>query len=387
MLPDTITVLETLSLIYEDLDIDNVEEKFIDLVYEAFAFDRLALFFIKHQKNILQGKLARGFDPEIITRLEIPLNSANLLATPLISGFPGWSDELGHDDPVLRQLECRNFVLIPVVNKKRVSCWEIKNCSQKECPAYGRQWIRCWLVSGTRCCEGEVSEKHKQVMCSRCDIFNNQDIEAMEGILLADKTPSMEPIRREVVTALSIIAHTVGRAINNSKLYRKTLNEAIRDSLTGIHNRRYFTDRLMDEIDRAQRYDDPVSLILCDIDNFKIINDTHGHPAGDRILVHLSEILSQKRRKSDIVARYGGEEFALILLNTPKDEAIQIAEKIRADIEAELFEIDHRPIQITVSFGVASFHEDAATYADLVQSADRALYVAKTTGKNRVIAA
>jgi len=387
MFTDTLSVLDTLSHIYEDLDIDSVEEKLVELVDEAFSFDRIALFFVKHRKHVLQGKLAKGFPAQLIEDFTIPLESDSAFITPLITGIPYWGNEHETGNPVADALGLKNYVLIPIINRKRISCWEEKSCANTDCPAHGKKLLRCWLVSGTKCCEGTISQEEKMARCEKCPIFSNQNIEAMEGVILADNSLSDELIRREVVTALSIIAHTVGRAINNSKLYTKTLNDSIRDVLTGLHNRRFFNERVLDEIDRSRRYNEAISLVLCDIDHFKKVNDTHGHPMGDAVLAWLANILREKRRKSDVVARYGGEEFAILLLSTEKSEAVEIAEKLRRTIEDATFRHLNVELPITLSFGVATFPNDTSSSEGLMRLADRALYVAKAQGRNRVCAA
>lgn len=384
MLPDILSILENLSLIYEDLDIDNVERKFVDLISHAFAFDRTAFFFVKHRKNLLKGKLGKGFDPEAIRGIELPLGKENLLSTPLISGSPYWSGDDPIDDPLIRLLGLDRFVLIPVQNKRRVACWEIKKCAKTECAAYGKKWLRCWLVADALCCDGEEGTEEKAQVCAQCPIFNDHDLDALEGILLVDNSLSQEPIRREVITALSIIAHTVGMAINNAKLFTKALNEAIKDPLTSLHNRRYFDERLMDEIDRVKRYQGALNLIICDIDHFKKVNDNHGHLAGDKVLCQLGAILKNRLRKSDVVARYGGEEFALLIINTDKETAVKIAEQMRAEIEKHLFQIPQGELTITASLGVATFVKEFEDAERFLLEADRALYLAKHNGRNQV---
>ncbi|TVQ81256.1 MAG: diguanylate cyclase [Bradymonadales bacterium] len=170
---------------------------------------------------------------------------------------------------------------------------------------------------------------------------------------------------------------------------------ATKDGLTKLYNHRYFQDRLRQEISLVKRQKKELSLILLDVDHFKNYNDTHGHPAGDKLLRDLASLLDQKttrdhsspmRRESDVVARYGGEEFALILPFTGKEGALIKAERVRAAIEAYPFE--HREQQpmgsITVSIGVASCPEDADQAEELVKRADEALYRAKKAGRNQV---
>jgi diguanylate cyclase (GGDEF)-like protein len=391
MLPNYLQVLESLNLIYEDLDIDKVEEKFIDLVTNAFSFDRCALLFVKHKKKELQGKLARGFTPEEIASISIPLIDEYLFIKPLITGSPLWGEdpaEIGAPaDLWAERLGLKNFVLVPVASKTRKPCWEIKRCEQKSCPAYGKKWLRCWMVSDAlyhhRGCILTRPEE-KAALCEQCAIYLDRNIETMEGILLVDNSISNTPIGGDRVAVLTIIANAVGRAVNNSKLYVKTLNEAIRDGLTRLYNRRYFNERLHDEVHRGLRYGEAVSLIICDIDHFKRVNDNFGHPVGDEVLVWVADMLRRNRRKSDVITRFGGEEFALLLLNTNRVQAGRIAEELRRSFDEKRFPYDGGKLPITMSFGVAELGDTIDSAEELVEQADRALYRAKNTGRNRI---
>ena len=373
-----------LGCIYEDLDIDKIEERFVELVHQVFSFDRVALFFVKHKKEVLYGKLSKGFDPEVIRGMEIPIRGKSILMDPLISGTPIHSPLMNEDDYV-RPLQLDNFALIPIVSKKRVSCWKIKECGAADCPAFGKKWIRCWLVEGTKCSRGtELTVEEKAKQCATCPIFTDHDFQSIEGVMIIDNSISNKPITDDLVTLLSIIAHSVGLAINNSKLYMRTLDVAIRDSLTSLHNRRYFDERLLDEVERARRYDEKLSLIICDIDHFKKVNDTYGHPVGDSVLYWVAELLRDTLRKTDVVSRYGGEEFAALLINTDIDQAVQIAEKLRSIIEEQPFRHGDIDIPVTLSFGVSSLMSDSVGFEGLISSADKALYSAKARGRNRV---
>jgi len=380
-----LSILEMFGCLYEDLDIDKIEEKFVELVNSVFSFDRTALFFVKHKKEMLTGKLAKGFNREIVRTIEVPIKSDSLLVKPLITGIP-----LRHEgpagDPYTELLGLKRFAMVPIVNKKRAACWEINNCGERDCPAHGKRWVRCWLVSGTKCGDGNhASLADKSLQCSMCPIFTAQNhIEAVEGVMLVDNSLTDKPIPDDVVTILSIIAHTVGMAINNSKLYQRTLDVSIRDALTDLHNRRYFNERLLDEVERARRYNEPLSLIICDIDHFKRVNDTHGHPVGDTVLRWVSDVLRNTLRKNDVISRYGGEEFATVLLNTDKVQALEIAEKLRGAFAGHPFKHCSIDVAITLSFGVAVLGTDSRTFEGLVAQADKALYRAKANGRNRV---
>src|SRR3989338_2676496 len=185
------------------------------------------------------------------------------------------------------------------------------------------------------------------------------------------------------------VAEQVALALENARLYKETKMMAITDGLTGLYNHRYFVGRLKDEIKRAERYERPLSLIIMDIDYFKHYNDTHGHQAGDEILRMLAELITKTIRTSDIAARYGGEEFVIISSETSKERVVQMAERVKKAIEDYPFpKKETQPGgTLTVSFGVATFKVDATIADELIKKADSALYKAKESGRNRVVAA
>ena len=376
-------MLDMLSLVYEDMDIDAIEERFVDLVSEIFAFDRVGLFFVKHRKGVLQGKLCKGFESGAISSLEIPVAEKYVFTQPLVTGFPLWGEEI-QGDKFTRKMGLTNFAIIPIVSKKRIACWQVKKCKSTNCPAFGNKWLRCWLVPNTNCCEGtELAIQDKSKLCESCSIYSAQDPNSVEGVLLIDNSASKKPIDEKTVTILSIIAHAVGVAINNSKAYSSVLRDSIHDALTGLHNRRYFNERLIDEVDRAKRYGATITLLLCDIDHFKIVNDTYGHPVGDEVLVGLAGVFHNNLRKTDLVARFGGEEFAIVLLNTEKEKAFEIAENLRIAV-AGLHLTKNEQIKVTISIGISTLGQNTNSYDGLINQADKALYLAKSQGRNRV---
>jgi diguanylate cyclase (GGDEF)-like protein len=170
------------------------------------------------------------------------------------------------------------------------------------------------------------------------------------------------------------------------KLYEQTRASAYRDELTGLYNYRFFVECLAQEILRTDRCGLPLTLVMIDVDDFKIWNDTHGHDAGNHVLATVAGLIGDSCRRADVAARYGGEEFALILPSTSKVAADAIADRIRDSVEKHSFarEEGQPGGSLTVSMGIATCPADAATAADLVRCADRALYVAKAGGKNRV---
>ncbi len=167
----------------------------------------------------------------------------------------------------------------------------------------------------------------------------------------------------------------------------EVLNQlSITDGLTKLHNHRYFQDHLTREIKRVSRTQSPLTLILIDIDDFKQLNDTYGHAAGDEVLISLAGIMNDNARESDLIARYGGEEFVILMPNTDLPGAVHLAEKIRMAVESTRLIIGDRmkPTDVTISLGVALFKGNRREF---FAEADRALYRAKAAGKNCVIIA
>jgi diguanylate cyclase (GGDEF)-like protein len=158
------------------------------------------------------------------------------------------------------------------------------------------------------------------------------------------------------------------------------------DALTGLDNRRYLEQQLDMMYAHSERLGEPLSCVLCDLDRFKSVNDTYGHQAGDAVLKQFALILKREAREIDRVARYGGEEFAILLPGTVLDAAVTFAERVRKEIENHTFTFDGGTLQRTASFGVAAWPHPRITNCDgIMRAADDAMYVAKETGRNRVV--
>jgi diguanylate cyclase (GGDEF)-like protein len=163
---------------------------------------------------------------------------------------------------------------------------------------------------------------------------------------------------------------------------------AARDGLTGLYNRRSFDEQLAAMLAReSRRNQGGFALGLLDIDHFKKLNDTFGHPAGDAALRHLAALLVHKLRRNDILARYGGEEFAVIFDGADQGKAVEMADRLRLHVQKSQLVFEGARLAMTASFGVAVWPTDGVDAAALLASADRALYVAKQAGRNRVVAA
>lgn len=211
------------------------------------------------------------------------------------------------------------------------------------------------------------------------------------GVLnLADKA-SGESFSEADAQLLNTIATYAVVAIERSELYQQSeelKKISITDSLTGLLNRRYFQERLAEELERSKRHNFPLSLIIIDIDNFKSFNDRYGHLAGDEALKITARLLRSSIRAIDVAARYGGEEFTVILPQTTKQDAMIIAERFCREIES--MSLHHEPfhqeaLKLTVSMGLANCPTDTTQLEELINLADTALYAAKAKGKNRVV--
>jgi len=202
----------------------------------------------------------------------------------------------------------------------------------------------------------------------------------------------------EVWTKLvySATEYVVNRNRELDRLNERLLQLSLTDPLTGLYNKRGFQQRLAEEVSRARRTKQPLSLIIFDIDHFKNYNDSNGHPAGDALLALLSSLLrgmpdkgfkSAPFRESDICVRYGGEEFAVLLPDTPLEGAITKADRLRAMVETYPFpECETQPGgSVTISIGVSAYPTHAVDANELVEHADRALYRAKQGGRNRAV--
>lgn len=173
-------------------------------------------------------------------------------------------------------------------------------------------------------------------------------------------------------------------ALENAHLHELVQEQAVTDELTSLANRRQFLDALAHELARSARTGETTSLVLCDLDDFKNVNDRFGHPTGDEVLRVIGRVLRESVRELDVPARLGGEEFAVVLPNTTLDGAVRLAERIRVAVAGAAIVVGGKRIPVTVSLGVAT-HSDDETLEDLMHQADRCLYAAKEAGKNVVV--
>lgn len=210
------------------------------------------------------------------------------------------------------------------------------------------------------------------------------------GALLLYSRSTGRQFFHRLIALVESVGRQAGVAIQNARLYEEIQELATADPLTGLSNRRHFTEVAQREVERAIRYSRPLSLLMADIDFFKRVNDLYGHNVGDLVLQHIAGLMMANVRQSDVICRYGGEEFVVLMPETESDDARQVGERIRQQIVENPFQSAGQNIDMTISLGVVSMirtGEDMdaeETLDDLVKKADEAMYSSKQNGRNRL---
>ncbi|MDJ0918582.1 MAG: sensor domain-containing diguanylate cyclase, partial [Woeseiaceae bacterium] len=253
----------------------------------------------------------------------------------------------------------------------------------------------CWALR-----RGVVHESSDSKASLRCRHYNGIGVGSQHCIpvmtqngpigLLTLHVPSDEAQEKREVDAertLSLmtgIADRLGPTLSGIELRSQLHEDSIRDPLTKLYNRRFMDETLHRELLRAKRSDQPLSVIILDIDRFKQVNDEYGHDIGDQVLIELADQLSRSVRDEDIVYRYGGEEFVIILPGASLDAARERALSVSRDVRRVRVETSTQPIKITISAGVATYPEHGESSEKLLVQADKALYLAKQSGRDRI---
>ncbi|MQB00756.1 MAG: diguanylate cyclase [Actinobacteria bacterium] len=210
----------------------------------------------------------------------------------------------------------------------------------------------------------------------------------IRGVIASYRAEGSAPFSEEDLETVIFLAEQGGVAMENVGLHEEAQRLSLTDGLTGTFNRRYFQMQFRQVLATAQRFERPFSVLMMDLDHFKLVNDNYGHQRGDALLIEFVQRTTRLLREVDTFARYGGEEFICLLAETDTEGAVTTAEKIREAIKAEGYgSLGEPPINLTVSIGVATYGEHGDNYNDLVEAADRALYRAKQGGRDRVAVA
>jgi len=217
-------------------------------------------------------------------------------------------------------------------------------------------------------------------------------IRSVLTLLREQRAGILQPTAFDVFSLLAFQAFAVSATlglmwIEIQRLEGELKRLAAHDSLTGLLTRGAFVDLFERDVSRSRRSGEPFTLALLDLDHFKQLNDGHGHPFGDEILRRTAQQLRSGIRTHDVLGRYGGEEFALLMPGLAKEAGVRAAERVRGHVEALKLEHDHTRLHLTISAGVAAFPQDGVDWESLLTAADAALYEAKASGRNRVVAA
>jgi diguanylate cyclase (GGDEF)-like protein/putative nucleotidyltransferase with HDIG domain len=204
------------------------------------------------------------------------------------------------------------------------------------------------------------------------------------GILGGHKCETQAQWNQHYETFFGQIADQLAIAVTNARLYKRVERQATTDGLTGLFNHRTGQEKLAETLRKAERYQRNVAVVMIDIDHFKSINDTYGHPAGDTVLKHIAGIIRRDCRDVDLPVRYGGEEFLLVLPEVNQEGAVVVAERLRKTLQREVISHDDVQLSVTASIGVAAYPEDAEAQHTLLEIADKALYMSKRLGRNQV---
>ena len=208
--------------------------------------------------------------------------------------------------------------------------------------------------------------------------------EKLLGILGGHKCESQAQWTQDNETFLGQVAGQLAIGVTNARLYKRVERQAITDGLTGLFNHRTGQEKLAEQLRIAERYQRNLSVVMMDIDHFKSINDTYGHPVGDTVLKGVAQAVRGNCRDVDIPVRYGGEEFLLVLPEINLEGAVVVAERLRKHLQREVISHDEVQLSVTASIGVASYPEDAESQHQLLELADKALYMSKRLGRNQV---
>lgn len=367
MSTDLLNILENgikslMTLSTSETAIKTMLEQFTEYV----GFKRVIFFIINGKDQLFEGKYYTGIDSQAVMHMKIPIAAETSLSRTLISNKIFVLDDSFHNALISNaewgEVSChkKGIVFIPVLTPTNVFVNQTKGHNEQCAGHKGlNELIYCPEFKGV-------------------------------GVIAADfGQDKLEMGEQEIRKAGDIISSYFGIAYENAVRYERMQNAAMRDSMTGLYNHSVFYEMANVECANALRNKRPLAVVMIDIDDFKKVNDTHGHAMGDEVLIGVSRIIRKTLRGSDIVARYGGEEFGVILPDTTAAGAMYASEKIRAEIASAEF----GGIGVTVSIGVAALPAEQKTKESLhcselsnrlIQQADEALYMAKSSGKNCV---
>lgn len=341
-------------------DLDHLLRMIIEETTLVTEAERSSLFLIDREKNQMWAKIAQGVN---VIEIRFPLGTG-------IAGFVGQTGEAVNVADAYRDTRFNpEFDLKTGFRTKSILCVPMKNMQG--------DIIGAIQVLNNK--KGKFSGEDKMLLSALASqaavAIENADLYRRLNILNLSLEQKVEERTAELTA-------TNGRL---TELNRELEDISITDELTRVFNRRYFMERLKQEIKRVARYGPPVSLLMIDIDSFKNVNDSLGHQAGDAVLARIAELIKGRLRETDLFARYGGEEFGLLATGTDQAGALVLAGQLRELIQNSGFTHEGRRIVVTISIGVGTWDPAVKEdFEELIHRADAALYRAKEQGRNRV---
>ncbi|RMG59594.1 MAG: GGDEF domain-containing protein [Deltaproteobacteria bacterium] len=348
---------------------------------EHLGFRDVIVGLIDREKRALSFKL----DPVKFGRgtLSIPLDDDSYFISRVVfSGihhFLRTTEEtnLRYDDRVL--LGERSVLVAPLMKSSRNRCFQFFQCDRLDCPSHIEGDQRCWIRQGTLCHTHTLTERKEGKLCVDCPMF------LVEGVLIVREGRGGKELLPQETKPIMQLVSEASLAFEVAEIYEEAERMSVTDGLTGLYNHREFYRHLRVEVERARRYNSFLSVLMIDVDDFKIYNDTFGHLAGDMALRKVADAIRRNVRSFDIVARYGGEEFAVILPETDQNGAIALAERIKNEIGKINFSpVEDELTRLTVSIGLCSMRGGDMPPDKFISMADSAAYEAKRMGKNRI---
>jgi two-component system, cell cycle response regulator len=314
--------------------------------------------------------------------------SANKLIKPAAAPAPKWKVLLVDDEPVQRMLVGRmltraGFEVVMAEDGEQA----LKMISEGDVSLVVTDWEMPKLDGLSLCRSVRSIGLDRYVYAI---VVTSRD--AVEHVVMGLQAGADDYLVKPVLEPELLARLNTGKRLLEMERNLRLANEenlrlSITDALTGAYNRRYLMDQLARELERSQRYQHPLSLMLCDVDHFKHINDNHGHQIGDDVLIQFAQSLKNSLRETDWVARYGGEEFVVVLPETSIADATMVAERCRARLAATPCQVGELQVPVTASFGVSGWEPGmtANTLLDkLIAAADTGVYASKSGGRNRV---
>jgi len=338
--------------------------------HEGLGFNRAMLFLVNKSENVLEGKMGIGpHSIEEANRIWKSIEERKMTLEDLINAYDYFKR-----DPNSKLHNLVKSMRIPLDESQGVLALTVLEGMPFE------------ILSDEA--RRRVDDRYLHALGTQC--FVTAPLKAKDkvvGVLLVDNIFTGKPITKSDIGLLTLFANHAGLAIENSRLYEEKVYLSNTDWLTKLWNHGHFQSILSRELSRARESETHLSLIMIDIDDFKKYNDRLGHVAGDEVIKGIAQMLVEASRKKDYVCRYGGEEFSIILPQTSREDAYNIAKRLRAKVSQHKF--PHQETQpkgyFTLSCGISTFPRDAGDKNTLIRKADAALYKAKRSGKDMIV--